>query len=292
MTRSWKRRCTGPHCWPSQMLARSVISSSEQPSCLARAMNASRASGGRRRAGSRRPAPGGSHEADLLVVAQRRRAEPAALGDVTDRVVAHPVNLRVRPDLKVNREVVVIRRPMSATRRGARADELDERRLGVPRPGLPQLGPLERRRAVEEHLTHAHADRRLGRATVLGPSARTSGAFVITASPSTRNVWASGRRKMRPTAGFSTMFSSESRRLLPAKSGTARWRSSMTRTKPGVPPSGTPSPGCRHRRWPRTRTGPRRASPARREVIQLLLSHQLRRRPIQLAQLADGVDGW
>ena len=43
VTRSWKRFWTGPQRSPSQMPTRSVISSSEQPSCLARAMNASRA---------------------------------------------------------------------------------------------------------------------------------------------------------------------------------------------------------------------------------------------------------
>ena len=42
VTRAWKRRCTGPHCSSSAMVTRSAISSSVQPSCLARATNASR----------------------------------------------------------------------------------------------------------------------------------------------------------------------------------------------------------------------------------------------------------
>ena len=55
---------------------------------------------------------------DALVVAQRRHAEPAALGDLTNRVGAHSLSVKVRLGLKVkgietSRSVTVVRAAIS-----------------------------------------------------------------------------------------------------------------------------------------------------------------------------------
>ena len=48
-------------------------------------------------------ASGGSDEADVFVVAQRRSAEARALGDLTDREGAHTHTVKVQAGLKVKR---------------------------------------------------------------------------------------------------------------------------------------------------------------------------------------------
>ena len=91
MTSSWKRRCTGPHRSPSQiadevgdLLERAAellgAGDERQPASECVVVESIAGVGAGRR----------FDQADALVVAQRRGAEPAAIGHLADRVGAHP----------------------------------------------------------------------------------------------------------------------------------------------------------------------------------------------------------
>src|SRR5882672_5928068 len=71
---------------------------------------------------------------------------------------------------------------------------------------------------------------------------RISASRTMEARPFTRKVSSRpGMRKIIPTCGFSTILLNPSMRLLPGRSGTTRWWSSSTSTKPGASPLGETS---------------------------------------------------